>query len=286
MSKIKNLNEEKSTAARTVANEKAATRAKEKPCYVYAHHYDDTGEVFYIGCGTNLRAFSSCRHQSWKEVTEKHTWYVTILHKDLSETESLALEVSEITKVKENPNHKLVNKTDGGKGIKGMKYAPGTHPMIGHIVTEETRKKLSDKRQGFTYSAASKQKMSDSHKGVKLEEVTVEKMKEVLKRRRNYYLGTSISDSSTIMFLGQTLLKEAGYTVSSVWSVQKGKTKSYKGYKWRYATMQDLKDRGMDDFYNTAEYKEKYGLRPMSEIEATLAQIAEEFKAKENNNSK
>jgi hypothetical protein len=283
MSKIKNLNEEKSTVARTVANGKAASRAKEKPCYVYAHHYDATGEVFYIGCGTKLRAFANSRHKSWKEITEKHKWYVTILHKDLSETESLALEVSEIAKAKENPNHKLVNKTDGGKGAKGLKYAPGTHPLIGHIVTEETRKKLSDKRQGFTYSASSKKKMSESHTGVPLEKVTVAKIREILKCRRNYYLGTSISDSSTIMFLGQTLLKEAGYTVSSVWSVQKGKTKSYKGYKWRYATMQDLKDRGMDDFYNTAEYKEKYGLRPISEIADTLTQIAEEFKAKDSN---
>lgn len=283
--KIKNLNEEKSSVAREIANDKAATRAKEKPCYVYAHHYDATGEVFYIGCGIGPRAFSNCRHKSWKEITGKHAWYVTILHKDLSDTEHLELETIEIAKEKQNLNHKLVNKTDGGKGAKGLKYAPGTHPMIGHIVSEETRKKLSDQRQGFTYSDASKKKMSESHKGVKLEEVTVQKMKEVVKRRMNYYLGISTSDDSTIMFLGQTLLKEAGYTVSSVWSVQNGKTKSYKGYKWRYATIQDLKDRGVDDFYNTAEYKEKYGLRPMEEIANDLTQIAEEFKAKETNST-
>jgi hypothetical protein len=241
--------------------------------------------VFYIGCGTNLRAFSNSRHKSWKEITEKHKWYVTILHQDLSETESLALEVSEIAKAKENPNHKLVNKTDGGKGAKGLKYAPGTHPLIGHIVTEETRKKLSDKRQGFTYSAASKKKMSESHTGVTLAKVTVAKMSVSAKRQANYYLGTSTSDNSTIMIPNQQALKDNGFNISSVWNVINGNRKEHCGYTWRYATMQDLKDRGMDDFYNIAEYKEKYGLRPMSEIADTLAQIAEEFKAKENSNT-
>ena len=41
----------------------------------------------------------------------------------------------------------------------------------------------------------------------------------------------------------------------------------------------------MDDFYNTAEYKEKYGLRPMEEIANDLTQIAEEFKSKETNST-
>ena len=272
--KIKNLNEEKSSVAREIANDKASTLSKEKPCYVYAHHYDSTGEIFYIGCGIGPRAFSNCRHKSWKEITGKHAWYVTILHKDLSDTEHLELETIEIAKEKENPNHKLVNKTDGGKGAKGLKYAPGTHPMIGHIVSEETRKKLSDKRQGFTYSEESKKKMSESHKGVKLEEVTVAKMKVVAKRQANYYLGINVSDDSTTLIPDQKTLKEKGFNLSSVWCCINGHRKEHKGYKWRYATIQDLKDRGMDDFYNTAEYKEKYGLRPMEEIANTLTQIA------------
>lgn len=261
MTKIKNLNEEKSEAAREIANGKSATRAKEKPCYVYAHHYDATGEIFYIGCGIGPRAFSNCRHKSWKEITVKHDWYVTILHKDLSDTEHLVLETTEIAKEKQNPNHKLINKTDGGKGTKGMKYAPGTHPMIGHIVSEETRKKLSDKRQGFTYSDASKKKMSESHKGVKLEEVTVAKMKVVSKRQANYYLGISSSDDSTIMIPDQKSLKAKGFNLSSVWSCINGHRKEHRGYKWRYATIQDLKDRGMDDFYNTAELLQEYRSR-------------------------
>lgn len=67
--------------------------------YVYVHRLKETGEIFYVGKGTNLRFRSQHnRNSKWKEITNKHEWYFEIHTGGLSESQSKSLEVELINK--------------------------------------------------------------------------------------------------------------------------------------------------------------------------------------------
>lgn len=67
--------------------------------YVYVHRLKETGEIFYVGKGTNLRFRSQHnRNSKWKEITNKHEWYFEIHTEGLSESQSKSLEVELINK--------------------------------------------------------------------------------------------------------------------------------------------------------------------------------------------
>ncbi len=64
--------------------------------YVYAH-LDNAGRFFYIGKGTDGRAWSADRHPLWARYVEKHLngiYQVKILHDNLSEEEAEELEAA------------------------------------------------------------------------------------------------------------------------------------------------------------------------------------------------
>lgn len=74
-----------------------------KPYYVYAHVRKDNGKVFYIGKGSNNRAYIRAnRSDFWKRIVKKHGFIVKIIISNLSENESYKCEIETIAKYKLN----------------------------------------------------------------------------------------------------------------------------------------------------------------------------------------
>jgi len=83
--------------------------------YVYGHRKAD-GTIFYIGKGTDRRAWSEDRHPTWHRYVEKHLrgWHsVVILQDDLTEAEAEELESEWIAQESET----LVNWINFGRKI-------------------------------------------------------------------------------------------------------------------------------------------------------------------------
>lgn len=83
--------------------------------YVYGHYTADTNKLFYIGKGTDKRAWETGdRNQHWHRTVKKHGYTVKILYDNLGEKEALAKEVELIAEVGlEN----LTNILPGGEGF-------------------------------------------------------------------------------------------------------------------------------------------------------------------------
>jgi hypothetical protein len=98
--------------------------------YVYEHIRPDTGEVFYVGKGserTRRASNFSLRGEHWKRVHAKLerrglSIVVKFVAKGLSENEALALEVDHIAQLRAM-NMPLTNKTNGGEGISGYRFS-------------------------------------------------------------------------------------------------------------------------------------------------------------------
>ena len=105
-----------------------------KRFYVYAHLKPD-GEVFYIGKGTNKRAWDKYqRNRHWKIIYQKYGLKVTIVRRELSEKDAFDLELR-LIKYFRNLG-KLVNVTDGGGGVSG------SHVNLGIPKSKEHKDKL------------------------------------------------------------------------------------------------------------------------------------------------
>ncbi len=100
--------------------------------YVYQHVRLDTEAVFYVGKGRDKRAYTkSGRSQYWQNIVSKAGHRVEIVHAQLTEQESLDLEVETIAKYRAQ-GYTLCNMTDGGEGSSG------------YVTSAETIAKLVD----------------------------------------------------------------------------------------------------------------------------------------------
>lgn len=107
--------------------------------YVYLHKLYD-GTVFYVGKGKNRRAWSRHnRNNHWKNITNKHPWYVEIVEKDLQEWYAIELELDLIYfyGLKKYNEGSLVN----------MCYVAKEQPSF--IFPEIVRKIISEKTRGL-----------------------------------------------------------------------------------------------------------------------------------------
>lgn len=92
--------------------------------YVYQHIREDSNTIFYIGIGENdknnfKRAYSKYdRNKYWRNITNKISWKVEILHKNLTWEQACALEINYIQKYGrvDLQTGLLCNMTDGGNG--------------------------------------------------------------------------------------------------------------------------------------------------------------------------
>jgi hypothetical protein len=164
--------------------------------YVYGHYKADTGELFYIGKGSDTRAWKkNRRNQYWKNIVNRHGFVVKIIYDDLTHDEAYDKEKELITEIGlEN----LANFQIGGritidrsdetrakisKAFKGKPLSEEHRRKIGaahknRAKTEAHRKKLSDALKNRKFSEESLKKMSESRRNKKL---TVEHRKNISK---------------------------------------------------------------------------------------------------------
>jgi hypothetical protein len=176
--------------------------------YVYEHLRQDTGAVFYVGKGSGARfKTSQGRNKWWQAVAAKYGYKAQI--KITVDCEELAyLAEQELIDKYRRLGYNLVNITDGGEGMTGYKQpkdvierraekqrgqkrpsvsakmlgVPKTYEhkanlsasRIGLKISDEARKKLSEKRKGMpspmsgkTHSEKSKLKIAEASKGKK-----------------------------------------------------------------------------------------------------------------------
>lgn len=110
---------------------------QEKDKVVYLHIKLDTGEPFYIGKGYLKRAYSKTRSKYWHNIVNKHGFDVIILRDNLTNKESLELEIYWIDRIgrKDLGKGPLINFTDGDGNI-------------GRVCKLETRRKISNSNKG------------------------------------------------------------------------------------------------------------------------------------------
>lgn len=91
--------------------------------YVYVHRRLDTGDIFYVGKGSNDRAWSSTgRNSYWKSVVNKSGFDAEILVGNITEKSAYSIE-REMISLLRKLNVKLTNLSDGGEGgASGYKY--------------------------------------------------------------------------------------------------------------------------------------------------------------------
>jgi hypothetical protein len=128
---------------------------------VYRHITKDNNTVFYVGMGNNSRPYTKTKRSSyWKNIVDKHGYYVEVLVENLSFEDAIELEVFLISLYgrKDNKTGVLCNLTDGGEGTKN--------------ITESVRKKISERRKGirtlsldYIRSEEHCKKISESKKG-------------------------------------------------------------------------------------------------------------------------
>jgi hypothetical protein len=182
--------------------------------YVYAHSRKSDGEIFYVGKGHGRRAYNlKNRSALHKRVTSVHGCAVHILESNLTETEAFARERDLILEAKTIALC-MANMTDGGEGqlnptvetrfkigcgtrgkprsdmvraatskaLKGRKQTPehiaaARAARIYKPHTAESRRRMSEKKQGKVMSEATRARMSASQMGRTATEVTREKLR-------------------------------------------------------------------------------------------------------------
>lgn len=134
------------------------------------------------------------------------------------------------------------NMSDGGKGTpnvfrseetkkkiseshKGKHYSPKTEFKKGHIMSKETKEKLSEFlkghlawNKGIPMKEEIKKKISESNKGI-------------IKKRKKIYQYTLDGELVKIWESTKECIKY-GYTECSIYSCCRGERKTHKGYRW------------------------------------------------------
>ena len=136
--------------------------------YVYVHKKFSDGSIFYVGKGTGRRSHDfKRRNQHWKRTAEKHGVIVEILHTGLTEDNAFSIEIETILKIGRNS---LVNQTNGGEGLSGMKFTDEHCKKIGAAhkgkkKSPESIAKMVNALTGRKLSKEHKLKLSQVHKG-------------------------------------------------------------------------------------------------------------------------
>jgi len=178
--------------------------------YTYAHYTPDKN-LFYIGKGNGRRAYIfHKRNNHWNNIVKKHGKpEVQILAHWNTEAEAFDHEKLLISCFKDM-GHTLCNMSEGGEGPTGLKHS------------EEFKQKIRELHTGSTWnlgrptSAKQKQVTSQRTKGNRYAAGNTN-------NRRWKWVGTSIEDGSTVVFIGSFALNDAGFQHTR---------KSHKGYTW------------------------------------------------------
>jgi hypothetical protein len=144
--------------------------------YVYEHIRRDTGAVFYIGKGRGSRHCSKRnRNQYWHNVVNKAGGFdYRVLIEDQSEELILLAEIEKINQLR-MLGVTLVNLTDGGEGITGLKHSEETKRLMrerlkgkSHKHTPESIEKIRQANTGVVFSDERKEKLRQKALGRKM----------------------------------------------------------------------------------------------------------------------
>lgn len=160
--------------------------------YTYVHRRNDTGEVFYVGKGSGKRAYDkSARSEYWKRIAAKHGVTVDIVDRFETEQKSFKSEIALIHLFSVS-GLRLINMTQGGEGCRGAKRSEETKLKMSlamkarppHVVSEETRKKMSASAVGRRMSIEAIEKTAAAHRGMKRSQKTLDLMSAALKGKK------------------------------------------------------------------------------------------------------
>lgn len=148
-------------------------RIDENSCVVYLHINKLTGIVFYVGIGSEKRAYNfynGCRGMFWKNYVKKHgTPLVSVVAKGIPFGKAAKLEKEYISRYGRRGIDKdgiLVNRSIGGElSAKGFRHTEDAKRRISEALknrdwTDESKKKLSNTKKGSKQSDAHKLKNS------------------------------------------------------------------------------------------------------------------------------
>jgi hypothetical protein len=150
--------------------------------YVYVHTLPD-GTPFYVGKGSEGRATSTTGRSTWWHRTVKKHYgnefpHHNVLIENITEADAFAKETEMIGLYgrKDKSLGPLVNMTDGGDG------------HTGYIMTDESKRKLSDRKKGMKFSEEHKKRLSDAAKNRMLlnPSDTAAKVNSMAKARRTF----------------------------------------------------------------------------------------------------
>lgn len=162
--------------------------------YVYIHSRISSGEPFYVGKGRGARAHShASRNPHWKNIVRKEDGRnVNLVAHDLDEEFALLLEIETIDKLR-RVGAALVNITDGGDGVSGLRHTPASRlkmalSQIGKKQSKEHIAKVIEARRGYVVSEETRRKLSAANRGMKMTDE--QRLKLSLSKR-----GSKLSDS-------------------------------------------------------------------------------------------
>jgi hypothetical protein len=119
--------------------------------YVYLHRRASDDKVFYVGKGSNKRAWRvSGRNKKWNNTYLKHGLKVEIVFESLCESEAFQIEIDTIKEMNYFYPDTICNLTEGGEGAAGYYW------------TEEAKDRQSLLRQGTKQSEQTKIRKSKS----------------------------------------------------------------------------------------------------------------------------
>jgi len=144
--------------------------------YVYEHIRRDTGAVFYVGKGRGGRHCSKRdRNQYWHNVVNKAGGFDSrVVIEDQSEELILLAEIEKISQLR-MLGVTLVNLTDGGEGITGLKHSEESKLAMSqklkgksHKHTPESIEKIRQANTGVVFSDERKEKLRQKALGRKM----------------------------------------------------------------------------------------------------------------------
>jgi hypothetical protein len=144
--------------------------------YVYEHIRIDTGGVFYVGKGHGGRLCSKRdRNQYWHNVVNKAGGFDSrVVCKDQSEELILLAEIEKISQLR-TLGVTLVNLTDGGQGITGLKHSEQSKRLMSEKLKGRSRKhtpesieKIRQANTGVVFSDERKEKLRQKALGKKM----------------------------------------------------------------------------------------------------------------------
>ena len=185
--------------------------------YVYLHKRAHDGIVFYVGKGTNGRAYSTHnRSKHWHNTVNKYGYVIEFVCVGIQEWYANELEIEQIALYGrcDLGQGSLVNFTDGGEGTSGRKFSKDALLRIGaaskiRVLSDDSRKKMSSSQKGRKHTSETlakltqlntvrnqsqeqRSKVSKKLKGRIVSDETKQKLKDAWVRRKSKSITTPV----------------------------------------------------------------------------------------------